>query len=81
MNGDQEPHVGATFAKKISPEEFDRQAEEYTAHMVNRLNESVRQRPELGARSQFFQASNELIWCPPSGKFKSFIFTPETWEH
>lgn len=46
--------------QRISTDEFERQALEYTTQQVQQLNAAVRSEPALGARSEFFQREENV---------------------
>jgi hypothetical protein len=55
-----EKNMNGGPVEKISNEEYERQAVEYTTRMVNELNEKVRANPSIGAKSNFFQDQKVL---------------------
>ena len=69
----------AHYADRISTQEYDRQAAEYTAQMVEQLNQDVRAQPSIGSKSTFFQdPENRKKGLPVfQGKHTRFVYDQE----
>ncbi|GMF58383.1 unnamed protein product [Phytophthora fragariaefolia] len=82
MDGDHamdDASAPAASAQRISADEYERQAVEFTTQEVQRLNAAVRAQPELGARSEFFQHEENVQRGLPvfQGKHTRFVYDDE----
>jgi hypothetical protein len=64
------------FAQRVTQDEYDRQAVDYTTAMVEQLNAAVRAQPSLGEMSAFFQDPENVQKGLPvfQGKHTRFVY-------
>ncbi|GLE00687.1 hypothetical protein PINS_up009475 [Pythium insidiosum] len=64
------------FAQRITTEEYDRQAVEYTTAMVEQLNAAVRENPSIASQSNYFQDPQNVKRGLPvfQGKHTRFVY-------
>ncbi|KAJ0401624.1 hypothetical protein P43SY_006003 [Pythium insidiosum] len=69
----------AAFAQRISADEYERQAVEYTTAMVEQLNAAVREDPSIASQSSFFQDPLNVKRGLPvfQGKHTRFVYDDE----